>query len=308
MDKGNKDLLKEAIAEARAVKETALANAKIALEEAFAPRLQSMISAKLSEEEGEYEEEPEMEPEMEMEPEVEAPAPEPEMEPEMDMEPEMEPEMDVPPAEPEMDEEDLELEAIIRELEGSLEEGEYEEEEAPMEESSDSPEEMEEPAEEEMAEEGINIDEVIAALREEEEGEEEPMEEASETEINEIKSERDQLVKAVKFMKSKLNEVNLLNAKLLYSNKLFRNYKLSDNQKVKVIENFDRAASTREVKIVYSTLSEAFKVNEKRSNLKENKLGSASKPAGRSTAPKKEILSEGSELQSRWTKLVNYNR
>ena len=38
------DLLKEAIADAKAVKETALANAKIALEEAFAPRIQSMLS------------------------------------------------------------------------------------------------------------------------------------------------------------------------------------------------------------------------------------------------------------------------
>merc|ERR1712100_775221 len=44
-------LLKEAIADAKAVRETALANAKLALEEAFTPRLQSMLSAKLSEEE-----------------------------------------------------------------------------------------------------------------------------------------------------------------------------------------------------------------------------------------------------------------
>ena len=54
------DLLKEAIADAKAVRETALANAKIALEEAFTPRLQSMLSAKLAEEEG-FDEEPEME-------------------------------------------------------------------------------------------------------------------------------------------------------------------------------------------------------------------------------------------------------
>ena len=52
-----KDLLKEAIADAKAVRETALANAKIALEEAFTPRLQSMLSAKLSEEEAMDEEE-----------------------------------------------------------------------------------------------------------------------------------------------------------------------------------------------------------------------------------------------------------
>ena len=44
------DLLKEAIADAKAVKEVALANAKLALEEAFTPRLQSMLSKKLAEE------------------------------------------------------------------------------------------------------------------------------------------------------------------------------------------------------------------------------------------------------------------
>ena len=50
-------LLKEAIADAKAVRETALANAKIALEEAFTPKLQSMLSKKLAEEiEGEEDE------------------------------------------------------------------------------------------------------------------------------------------------------------------------------------------------------------------------------------------------------------
>ena len=37
------DLLKEAIADAKAVRETALENAKIALQEAFAPQLKSML-------------------------------------------------------------------------------------------------------------------------------------------------------------------------------------------------------------------------------------------------------------------------
>jgi hypothetical protein len=45
----NRDLLKEAIADAKAVKETAIANAKAALEEAFTPQLQSMFAAKLQE-------------------------------------------------------------------------------------------------------------------------------------------------------------------------------------------------------------------------------------------------------------------
>jgi len=41
----NRDLLKEAIADAKTIKETAIANAKVALEEAFAPQLRSMLSA-----------------------------------------------------------------------------------------------------------------------------------------------------------------------------------------------------------------------------------------------------------------------
>ena len=46
----SKDLLKEAIADAKAVRSTAIANAKLALEEAFTPKLQSMLSNKIAEE------------------------------------------------------------------------------------------------------------------------------------------------------------------------------------------------------------------------------------------------------------------
>jgi hypothetical protein len=68
-------LLKEAIADAKAVRETALANAKLQLEEAFTPRLKSILSQKLRAEaedmeaedemhEGEEEEEDKMEEEL----------------------------------------------------------------------------------------------------------------------------------------------------------------------------------------------------------------------------------------------------
>ena len=45
----NRDLLTEAIADAKAVKDTAIANAKLALEEAFTPYLKNQLSAKLEE-------------------------------------------------------------------------------------------------------------------------------------------------------------------------------------------------------------------------------------------------------------------
>jgi hypothetical protein len=103
-------------------------------------------------------------------------------------------------------------------------------------------------------------------------------------------------------LRSKINEVNLLNAKLLFSNKLFRNYPLSESQKMKVIENFDRAQSLREVKLVFGTLAESFTATKtKRKVVKESYASKAS----RSTAPKKEILSEGNQLAARWKKLAN---
>ena len=102
-------------------------------------------------------------------------------------------------------------------------------------------------------------------------------------------------------MRSKLNEVNLLNAKLLFSNKLFRAFGLNNNQKLKVVETFDRTKNLREVKLVYATLAESFK---RPNRISESvKKGSASKPV-RSTKPKA-VLSEGQELKARFKKLAN---
>jgi hypothetical protein len=93
-----------------------------------------------------------------------------------------------------------------------------------------------------------------------------------------------------------------LNAKLLFSNKLFRAFGLNNNQKLKVVETFDRTKNLREVKLVYATLAEQFK--RPTSKLVESK-GSSSK-AVRSTKPaKQEVLSEGAELRNRFKKLAN---
>ena len=328
------DLLKEAIADAKAVRETALANAKIALEEAFTPRIQSMLSAKISEEE-------EME-EMAEEPTetngdgMDAAAGAPVDEAEEGMEEPVEDEMsegehgeeegmeEGEHGEEEGMEEDLELEAILKELEGEE-----------MEEVSDSSdigsgdnkmdqvssddvddpgkgdltaegedkEEMDETKDDDKMEEDINLDEIIEALREDDG--EEKMDETEEDKMEEGEDKDKDLEEAynvIKFLKSKINEVNLLNAKLLFSNKLFRNHSLNEGQKMKVIENFDRAQSLREVKLVFATLSESFGfVGKTKRTIKESY---ASKPS-RSTAPKKEIISEGNQLAARWKKLAN---
>ena len=290
------DLLKEAIADAKAVKETALANAKIALEEAFAPRIQSMLSAKLSEEMYEDEEmeapaaeapvdehdvmyEPEAEGGMDAEMELDAPAPEAAPEMEMDMEvPAEEPapvaddmemegmmiDADEDPADA-MSNEDLELEAIIRELEEDLDEEiteEVVEEDAHNKDAADSTDGegndlMAEPKG--MKNEEFNIDEIIEEILSEDEDEDkddekkidegsDEAEASADDKSKELEEDLNEAYETIDSLRSTINEVNLLNAKLLYTNKLFRNFELSENQKMTVIENFDRAGNTREVK------------------------------------------------------------
>ena len=73
-----------------------------------------------------------------------------------------------------------------------------------------------------------------------------------------LKAENREYKEAVHFLKDKLHEVNILNAKLLFTNKLFKEFTLNNNQKLKVVETFDRAQTTREIKLVYSTLAEQF--------------------------------------------------
>jgi hypothetical protein len=59
----NKDLLKQAIAEAKTIREAAIANAKEALEESLTPHLKEMLAQKLQEmEEDEVDEYAETQP------------------------------------------------------------------------------------------------------------------------------------------------------------------------------------------------------------------------------------------------------
>jgi len=343
------DLLKEAIADAKAVKETALANAKIALEEAFAPRIQSMLSAKLSEDLDEEE--------MDMEMDMEAPADDMEMDAPMDdaaptvtvdgeeyvkaddagageAEAEidnMDMDMDMSTDEgmmydvdedptDDMSNEDLELEAIIRELEEDLDEEineEVVEEDAQNPDAADSTDSkgndlMAEPKE--MKNEEFNIDEIIEEiLSEDEEGEAEmakddelkEAEEEVKDKTKELEEDLHEAYETIGSLRDTINEVNLLNAKLLYTNKLFRNFELSENQKMTVIENFDRAGNTREVKLVFSTLAESFQLPvKKRAIVKESFASKATGTTAPSKKATKQIINEGNELANRWKKLA----
>ena len=111
----------------------------------------------------------------------------------------------------------------------------------------------------------------------------------------------------IKELKSTINEVNLLNAKLLYTNKLFRSYNLTNEQKVKVVENLDRTSNVREVKLVYATLSESMKftgTERKVAQVKKNITEGIASKAQASTAPKKEIIAESNELANRFKQLA----
>ena len=407
------DLLKDAIADAKAVRETALANAKLALEEAFTPRIQSMLSQKIQ---SEIEDEDEVKDEVadEGEDHDEGEAHDEEEAPEVAVEPEEGEEMDdvadevededeamheeededegydeskvieidgvkyapvVSEEEEDEDEamheeededegysEDLDLEAVLAELEATNEEeededeamheeeeGEEDEDEAMHEndvsseigaadnklkpeagdstkigqgpegkgsdkksgEEDENTEVVDDLKEDIEVTEDIDLEEVLKALTEEEDEdemkkEEEEKDEKMDEQVNTIKADLEEHRNVVKYLRGKLNEVNLLNAKLLFTNKLFRNFGLSNEQKLKVVETFDRATNLREVKLVFSTLAESFgnKVASKPSKpIKESK-GSSSKPVA-STKPKtEEVISEGFDMKARFQKLA----
>ena len=338
----NSKLLKEAIADAKAVRETAIANAKIALEEAFTPRLQSILSRKLQAE-MEGEEEETMEEEMDSmdlnmgddeeqaamvsnEEEEATDVVEEEEEMEMDSEDSMEEaegsvedptnadDATISEEDEEMaDEDELDLESIIRELEMGMD---SEEEEVTEEEEMEAPEmEMEEEeemeaepamAEEEMdSEDEIDLEEI---LREMGYGDDEEVTEEEEVADNsaELEAELEEAYSVIKKLQSTINEVNLLNAKLLYANKLFRGYNLTNEQKGKVVENLDRTTSVREVKLVFATLSESMNFTGTERKAKRAIAESVASKPTRSTAPKKEIISENTnEMAARFKELAN---
>ena len=380
----NSKLLKEAIADAKAVRETAIANAKIALEEAFTPRLQSILSKKLQAEmEGEEEE---IEEELDssdigdgdnVEPSADASDAHTELGPETEEETaevgdeleegegsvedptnaddatiseEEEVEIEEEESEEEISEEEdeieeygegeeieeeedeLDLESIIRELEMGMEDEDEVSEEEEIEET-ESEEEMheedeeevheeeeseieEEESEEEISEEEDELDEedeidLDEILREMGYGDDEEVSEDShedsemEEKYEELEKDLEEAYATIKSLKGTINEVNLLNAKLLYANRLFRAYNLNNEQKSKVVENLDRTSSVREVKLVYATLAESMNFTGTEKKTKKVVAEAASKPVA-STAPKKQIISENTNaLAERFKQLAN---
>lgn len=121
-------------------------------------------------------------------------------------------------------------------------------------------------------------------------------------EVEEVSNkEMDEALNTIEELRTQLQEVNLLNAKLLYVNKVFKANNLSEGQKVNVIAAFDKAETVREVKLVFETVSKNV-VAKKPTTIKEHTF--ASKPTGTTATPKKEVINEVSEQVLRMQKLA----
>ena len=121
----------------------------------------------------------------------------------------------------------------------------------------------------------------------------------------------------VQYLRDRINEINVLNSKLLYTNKLFKEHTLNVNQKGKVFEAFDRSQSVRETKLIYNTLCESFKSG-KETTAPQRKLASvtstiteglASKSIASTKPTKPEVIlesanSDKNELRSRLMQLA----
>ena len=344
-----KELLKEAIADAKAVREVALQNAKMALEEAFDSKIKNMLSARLAEE---LDEDVELEEEY-VEEEVDTTD-------EATYEEDSANVSDVSGATEEGVDEEINLDELMAELEEmSYDEDEksegmkYDEddmkkemkddddmkeatlEEADMDAALASAKEKAKKAGKsgaaalkyiadlltgkefidsgitttkregvEETNESIDIDALISEIESElDEGKKKEDKEDVKKEVKKAKDELKEALDTVDSLKSTISEMNLLNSKLLYCNKLFRANSLTEAQKVKVVDALDLATTANEAKLVFSTLQESFNFTgvEKR-GITEG-LGRASKASG--NAPKKVIAESVDGTISRFQKLAN---
>lgn len=342
----NKDLFKQAIAEAKSVREAAIANAKQSLEESLTPHLKDMLAAKLQELEGSEEEvkaeeglvaesdlgfseaaeddseeseddaaaadapegeaAPEEEGEADEDKEVSdlsvedfktlirdiiaqemgAGAPEGEQIPGEEM-PGAEGDLEAPAADV-ADSEEIDLEELLKELEGM---------------GATAPEAgAPAPEEEGMSKEAqiAELERQIAELKGQEE--EAPVMEAPKKEEEDNSSMMNEALETIQSLKKDLTEVNLLNAKLLYLNKVLKANNLSETQQVNVIAAFDKAETVKEVKLVFETICESLVIKKETNPIKESR-GFASKATG-TTASNPGVINEVSETVRRMQKLA----
>ena len=332
------NLLKEAIADAKAVRATALANAKAALEEAFQPKLEAMLAEKLKNEIADSSD-------------ISNPDPTNDNDG-------MPLTVDRYVDESQMEITDDELNEILAELEGELDEAGQVDPNVPVAPAPAPVDPMAQapapvapapfdpmaqapapvapapvdpmaqataPVAEMQDDEIVDLQELLDSLNDDEsegeeitEGEEEDEEVVDEKIEDEkvtesLQAELNEAMSTVQYLRDQLNEVNLLNAKLLYTNKLFNQFNLDQKQKLKVVETFDLSKSIREVKLSYTILSESYSlggsvVKKTNTTAKTITEGLASKPVA-STAPKKDLIVENSNVMaSRFQKLAGIKK
>ena len=342
----SKNLLKEAIADAKAVRETAIANAKLALEEAFTPHLKSMLSAKLEEMDKEevdeeydkYEEDDvkeekeeldeinldELLAELELDEDARTDAEEEgykdgikdekedlkedertdaEEEGYLDGEKDEKEDTEDGLEDEEIDLEDMSeddlkgfIEDVIKDLvaDGTIEAGD---------ESVEDEEDVEDVVDVDDIEDVEDVDVEIEldemTKKEKAEGDDRKKDDKIEAETEKMRFK--EALDEINALKVELNEVNLLNAKLLYTNKIFKSKNLSEGKKVKVLKAFDKATSVKEAKVVFETLNEGLVT---KSTPVFNKVqGSASKATGIVSEAKKPII-ESNDVYNRMRKLA----
>jgi hypothetical protein len=337
-----KQILKDAIADAKAVRETALANAKLALEEAFTPQLQSMLAAKLNEmdnmdDEDEMEEAKKADDQMEEtldleallaeaddeeEKEAEEKASEEAPEAGEEKEGEKEEDKDITEMSPEEVEEYIrqiaaeEFEKLETEqgeeipgeeggeeidLDAELGSEEGDDEEINLDEMMDEMYSNEE--DDKMDENDINIDELLAEFGLSEEEVEEGYGKEEDESKSKMEEELAQALATIDELRSSIQEVNLLNAKLLYMNKVFKGTNLTESQKINVVKTFDKAESAKEAKLVYESIITSFTNKaEVKSNIKES-VGFASKAVGMITNSGAKVIETDAQY-NRWEKLA----
>jgi len=301
--KQTRTLLKEAIAGADDIRKTALEQARITLEEAFAPRLQSMFASRLSEEMEEFENEDPEDVNLE------------EILAELDMEGDEElneakkdeEEVEKKEADDDDDEKEVkelsmdELEEIIRDI-VSQEMGEAGEE--PEVNDGDVKPDEELPGEAPEEGEDLDLDEILQELMGDEDEDnfedEEPVQENQE--VLRLREDLKLALETVNHLTQQLNEGNLLSAKLLYLNKIFKARNLQESQKVKIVKSFDKATTAKEAKLIYESINETLSAKPEKHPIRES-LGFASKAAG--VAPQKNVIVDGDEWKARMQKLAN---
>ena len=172
-------------------------------------------------------------------------------------------------------------------------------------------------------EEEVNLEELLASLNEEakeddekEEDEKEECEEKEKKEVDEtisaentaLKSQLSEAISTVEYLRKQINEINLLNAKLLYTNKLFKEFGVNRDQKIKIVEAFDLTNNVREVKLTYANWCESlnFGGNLKKKTISNSTIiteGLASRTVA-STKPSEIITENVSDMAFRFKQLA----